>query len=144
MEEVEGAEVNLDLLEQELTRDEGKKAKPYKCTAGKTTIGIGRNLDDVGLSDEEIRFLFKNDIARVCADLDREIPWWRQLSESRQRVLANMCFNLGINGLLGFKNTLAKVHAGDWAGAAAGMRSSLWAKQVSARAERLATMMEEG
>jgi len=136
--------MNLDLLEQELTRDEGKKAKPYKCTAGKTTIGIGRNLDDVGLSDEEIRLLFKNDIARVCADLDREIPWWRSLSEARQRVMANMCFNLGIGGLLTFKNTLARIKAGDFLNAAAGMRASLWAKQVGARAERLAKMMEAG
>lgn len=136
--------MNLDLLEQELTRDESKKAKPYKCTAGKTTIGIGRNLDDVGLSDEEIRFLFKNDIARVCADLDREIPWWRSLSEVRQRVLANMCFNLGINGLLGFKNTLAAVREGRYKDAAAGMLASKWASQVGDRAQRLAKMMEVG
>jgi lysozyme len=136
--------VNLDLLEKELTRDEGKKAKPYKCTAGKTTIGIGRNLDDVGLSEEEIRFLFKNDIARVCADLDKRLPWWKSLSEARQRVLANMAFNLGIEGLLGFKNTLAKMQAGDYVGAAGGMRASLWARQVGARAERLAQMMEAG
>lgn len=136
--------MNLDLLEQELTRDESKKAKPYKCTAGKTTIGIGRNLDDVGLSDEEIRFLFKNDIARVCADLDREIPWWRSLSEVRQRVFANMCFNLGINGLLGFKNTLAAVREGRYKDAAAGMLASKWASQVGDRAQRLAKMMEVG
>lgn len=140
--------MNIAQLERELTLDEGKKNKVYKCSAGKNTIGIGRNLDDVGLSDEEISFLLRNDISRVCADLDRELPWWRQLSEARQRVLANMCFNMGIGnekaGLLSFKNTLAAVREGRFKDAAAGMLASKWASQVGARAERLAQMMEVG
>lgn len=136
--------MNLAQLERELAIDEGKKAKPYKCTAGKLTIGVGRNLDDVGLSDDEIAYLLRNDINRVCADLDRELPWWRQMSDARQRCAANMVFNLGIGGLLKFKNTLAAMKSGDYKGAAAGMRNSLWAKQVGARAERLAKMMEAG
>jgi lysozyme len=136
--------MNITQLEAELTRDEGKKAKPYKCTAGKTTIGIGRNLDDVGLSDDEIRFLLQNDINRCCVELDGRFAWWRQMSDARQRVLVNMCFNLGISRLLKFKNTLAAMSADDYKGAAAGMRNSLWAKQVGARAERLAKMMEAG
>jgi lysozyme len=136
--------MNLAQLERELTLDEGKRNKVYKCTAGKNTIGIGRNLDDVGLSDDEISYLLRNDINRVCADLDRELPWWRQLSEARQRVVANMCFNLGIRGLLGFKNTLAAMREGRYKDAAAGMRSSKWASQVNDRAERLAKIMEVG
>lgn len=136
--------MNIAQLEFELTRDEGKKAKPYKCTAGKTTIGIGRNLDDVGLSDEEISLLFRNDIARCMADLDRNFVWWRQMTDARRRVLVNMVFNLGISRLLQFKNTLAAMAAGDYKAAAAGMRNSLWARQVGARAERLARMMEAG
>lgn len=136
--------MNIAQLERELTLDEGKRNKVYKCTAGKNTIGIGRNLDDVGLSDDEIGYLLRNDINRVCADLDRELSWWRQMSDARQRSLANMAFNLGIGGLLKFKNTLVAMRAGDYKGAAAGMRASLWAKQVGARAERLAKMMEAG
>jgi len=140
--------MDLALLQQELTVDEGKKAKPYLCTAGKTTIGIGRNLDDVGLSESEIQLLFKNDIERVCSQLDATLPWWRAMSERRQRVLANMCFNMGIGdskrGLLSFRNTLASMQRGDYRAAARGMRDSAWATQVGARAERLAKMMEEG
>jgi lysozyme len=136
--------MNLELLEQELTRDEGKRKFAYKCTAGKTTIGIGRNLDDVGLTDEEIRLLFKHDIQRVCVDLDRALPWWRDMSDARQRVIVNMAFNLGINGLLKFKNTLAAMEAGECKRAAAGMLDSLWARQVGDRAKRLAKMMEAG
>lgn len=136
--------MNLDLLERELTIDEGKKAKPYLCTAGKTTIGIGRNLDDVGLSDEEISFLFKNDIARVCRDLDTYLPWWNTLTDARQRVLANMAYNLGIRGLMGFRNTLAFIREGEYEKAADGMLKSLWARQVGQRAVRLASMMRQG
>ena len=151
-------------LENELARDEGERLKAYRCTAGKRTIGIGRNLDDVGISAAECealgitlksciargitqaqsRALFANDIAGCERDLDRRLPWWRGLVPVRQRVLLNMCFNLGITRLLGFRNTLAMMKAGDFAGAARGMLASLWARQVGDRATRLATMMRSG
>lgn len=153
-----------DALATELIRDEGERFKVYRCPAGKRTIGIGRNLDDVrispaetaalgitlasvlknGITREQSRALFANDIAACERQLDAKLPWWRGLSDVRQRVLLNMCFNLGIGRLLGFKNTLARMERGDFVGAAAGMRASLWARQVGARAERLATMMEKG
>lgn len=153
-----------DALAAELIRDEGEKFRVYRCTAGKRTIGIGRNLDDVGISKAETaalgittasaiacgitpaqsRALFANDITACEQQLDAKLPWWRGLGDVRQRVLLNMCFNLGISRLLGFRNTLAKMGRGDFAGAAAGMRASLWARQVGARAERLAVMMEKG
>lgn len=136
--------MNIVELERELTLDEGKRNRVYIDSVGIETIGVGRNLQDRGLSDDEIAYLLKNDISSVCADLDRELPWWRQMTDARMRALANMCFNLGINRLLGFKNTLAAMKAGDYLVAAAGMRSSKWASQVGARAERLAKMMEQG
>jgi lysozyme len=128
----------------ELRRDEGVRSKPYRDTVGKLTIGVGRNLDDVGLSDEEIDYLLANDVARVKAEMDLAIPWWRDLDAVRQRALVNMCFNLGIHGLLGFRNTLAAIQAHDWPKAAAGMLESRWARQTGARAHRLAHMMETG
>lgn len=136
--------MNTDRLLAELTRDEGLRLKPYKCPAGKTTIGIGRNLDDVGISAAEAEHLCRNDVARVVAELDAALPWWRGLDEVRQRVLANMGFNLGVPGLLGFKNTLRKVKDGDYLGAAQGMLASKWAGQVGPRALRLAQMMRDG
>lgn len=140
--------MNIENLTAELIVDEALKLKPYHCTAGKLTIGIGRNLDDVGISPDEARYLLKNDIDRVCSQLDAALPWWRTMSERRQRVLANMCFNMGIGnstkGLLSFRNTLASMQRGDYRAAARGMRDSAWAKQVGARSERLAKMMEEG
>jgi lysozyme len=136
--------MNADLLIRELVRDEDLRTKPYRCTAGKLTIGIGRNLDDVGISTDEAYFLARNDVVKVVAELGRELPWWKDLDETRQRVLANMAFNLGIHGLLGFKNTLALIQAGKYLEAAQAMLSSKWAKQVGPRAERLALMMRDG
>ena len=134
----------MDALLAELRRDEGLRLKPYRCTAGKLTIGVGRNLDDVGISEAEADLLLRNDVARSMADLDEAIPWWRSLTEARQRVLVNMAFNLGATGLLGFRNTLAAIESGNYVKAANGMLQSLWASQVGERAVRLARMMVTG
>jgi lysozyme len=131
-------------LVDELFRDEGFRAKPYRCTAGKLTIGIGRNIEDRGITVDEARYLLRGDIALVRSEMDKHIPWWRDLDPVRRRVLENMCFNLGWPKLAGFKNTLAAIKAHDWERAAVGMLASLWAQQVGARAQRLATMMRTG
>jgi lysozyme len=136
--------MDSEKLIRELTRDEGLRLKPYRCSAGKLTIGIGRNLDDVGISHGEAEIMLRNDIARAEADLDRDLPWWKTLDEVRRRVLVNMAFNLGIRGLLGFKNTLELVRTGRYLDAAQHMLDSKWAKQVGPRAVRLATMMRDG
>jgi lysozyme len=136
--------MDRDALIRELTRDEALRLKPYRCTAGKLTIGVGRNLDDVGISQGEAEIMLRNDIAKVSAELDRDLPWWKTLDEVRQRVLANMAFNLGTHGLLGFKNTLRLVETGKYLEAAQAMLASKWAKQVGPRAERLALMMRDG
>lgn len=129
---------------EQIVLHEGKRNKPYRCTAGKLTIGVGRNLDDVGLSDDEIEYLLMNDLKRVQAELNKAIPWWEGLTPVRQKVLLDMGFNLGVPGLLGFKNTLALIKAGDYKQAAVNMLMSKWAKQVGTRAVRLAKMMETG
>lgn len=128
----------------ELRRDEGVRLKPYRCSAGRLSIGVGRNLDDVGISAAEAELLLDNDIARAATDLDRALPWWRGLSEGRQRALVNMAFNLGLPRLLGFSAMLAALRAGDYARAAAEALNSRWAGQVGARAARVAAMIREG
>lgn len=135
---------DMATLLAELKRDEGVRLKPYTDTVGKLTIGVGRNLTDVGISDDECTALLQNDIDKVLSQLDRSLPWWRKLDPVRQRVLVNMAFNMGMTGLLTFKNTLAAVQSGSYAAAAAGMLASKWATQVGARAERLADMMRTG
>ena len=136
--------MNIDQLSAQLIIDEGRRAKAYKDSVGKLTIGVGRNLDDVGLRDDEIKLMLQNDISEVCSALDKDLPWWSDMSEARQQVLANMCFNLGISRLLGFTNTLDAMKEGRFDAAANGMIASLWARQVGQRAQRLAQMMRNG
>lgn len=136
--------MNHDTMRAELIRDEGVKLKPYRDTVGKLTIGVGRNLDDVGISEAEAANLLDGDIERTARALDKALPWWRNLDDVRQRVVLNMAFNMGINSLRRFKNTLAAIQAGKYEDAATGMLASKWAQQVGQRAQRLASMMRKG
>jgi lysozyme len=144
--------MNFNLLFEELKRDEGFRSKPYRCTSGKLTIGIGRNLDDVGISETEAQFLLANDVREAAAELDRNIPWWRDMTDARQRALVNMCFNLGWPRLSLFKDLIAAMKAGDFVAAAAEALDSLWADQLDGkvdgkdgeRAVRIAKMLKEG
>lgn len=136
--------MNRGQLIVDLIRDEGKVLKPYRDTVGKLTIGIGRNLDDVGISEEEAKMLLDNDIAKVEAEIGVRLPWYGGLDEVRQRVLCNMAFNMGMPTLLTFVNTLRHIEHGEWDQAAAGMLNSKWAGQVGQRAARLAEMMRNG
>jgi lysozyme len=129
---------------RQLRLHEGERLKPYRCTAGKLTIGVGRNLDDRGISAAESAYLLGNDIDHHWRELVKALPWVEQLDEVRQRVLLDMAFNLGIGGLLGFKNTLATIKGGNYRKAGEMMLDSKWAGQVGQRADRLAVMMATG
>lgn len=137
---------DLELI-KELRRDEGVVDHAYQDSLGYWTIGVGRLIDKRKggkLTDEEIDYLLMNDVKECVADLDKNLPWWRSLSDARRRVLVNMRFNLGMAGLLGFKNTLKFIETGEYKRAASNMLLSKWAKQVGQRANRLAKMMEQG
>lgn len=130
-----------DLLELH----EGNERFPYRCTAGKLTIGIGFNLDDVGLYPEEIEFILRNRIRRTEAKLQRVVPAYRNLSMVRKIVLVDMAYNLGTSRFLKFEKMLAALELRDYKLAAAEMLDSKWArKDVGARAVRLAEMMRTG
>lgn len=134
-------------MKQELRRDEGFVPHAYQDHLGFWTIGIGRLIDKRkggGITEDEALHLLDRDIERFEQELDAKLPWWRTLDDVRQRVILNMAFNLGVNGLLGFKYTLAAVKAGDWEKAAQGMENSRWHDQVGERAVRLERMMRTG
>ena len=135
---------NPDLLESDLIRDEGLKLKPYTDTAGKLTLGVGRNLTDNGISKDEAIYLLRSDVANVEEDLDRHMPWWRDLPEPCARGLANMAFNLGLPRLSTFAIMLANLERKDFHGAAIECLASSWAEQVGQRAERIANLFIEG
>lgn len=136
--------MDLDVLKAELVRDEGLRLKAYRDSVGKLTIGVGHNLDDVGITYAAAMQMLEDDILDVMGQMDAQIEWWATLDDARQRVLANMAFNLGIKGLLGFQHMLAAAKVGNFEEAAEQMLSSKWATQVGARAVRLAQMMRTG
>ncbi len=136
--------MDINQLKQDLMRDEGTRLKPYEDSVGKLTIGIGRNLDDVGVTPDEALYLLNNDILKVTQALDKAFPWWTALSEPRQRALANMCFNMGFSRLLGFRQMLAALQAGNFEEASQQALNSEWAKQVGARANRISQLLATG
>lgn len=146
---------------QRLMVNEGCVLKSYRDTVGKLTIGIGRNLDDnpltieeqcyVGhncrslfISNEQAAYLCRNDLAKVRADLDKNLPWWRDLCPDRQYVMIDLCFNLGKNTLLTFKKTLNSIATGYYELAAKQLLQSKYAKQVGVRARRNAYCLKTG
>jgi lysozyme len=128
----------------QLARDEGCRLKPYKDTVGKLTIGIGRNLDDVGITIEEAHYLLSNDVTRADRDVSKNLPWSAGLDGVRQAVLINMCFNVGIGKLLTFKKMLAAMESGNWELAAGEILNSKYANDVGDRAKRLALQLMTG
>lgn len=139
--------MNIDKLIQELILDEGYKYETYEDHLGFLTLGVGHLVLDtdpeidkpVGtpVSEERVLECLNNDIETVCNELDRNMPWWKELGDEKMRVLANMCFNLGITRLLKFRKFLAALEAGDFETAGEEMMDSKWATQVGARATRL-------
>jgi lysozyme len=123
---------------------EGKKSKLYKCTAGKWSIGVGRNLEDKGLRPDEIELMFKNDIQEAVDELEKFFPWTKGLDPVRKYVLVDMSFNMGITVLRQFVNTLGMVQRGEYKKASEAMLQSKWASQVGNRARRLSKMMDTG
>ena len=126
----------------QLIEHEGMRLKPYKCPAGKTTIGIGRNIEDNGITEEEAIYLLKNDIAICVIDLQKIFDgrFWA-LPEIAQRVLVDMRFNLGGAGFRKFKKMIAAINANDFMTAALEMKNSRWSEQVGNRAKTLIQMM---
>lgn len=131
-------------VEDQLQRDEGIRLKPYKDSVGKLTIGIGRNLDDAGITEGEAKTLLVNDLAKVRVRLYGMLPWLSAINPARRAVLENMAFNIGVDGLLAFKQTISLIRAGDYESAGDEMLKSTWARQVGDRAVRLSKQMKTG
>lgn len=131
----------------QLKRDEGEVLHAYQDHLGYWTIGIGILIDKRkggGLRPEESEFIFRNRLKLLDAELSDRLPWISRLDPARKGVLINMAFQMGVTGLLGFKNTLAMIEAGRYQDAAKGMLESKWAKQTPARAQRLSNQMATG
>jgi lysozyme len=135
-------------LTRQLKGDEGVKPCVYLDHLGWKTIGVGRLVDDrkpgAGLRQIEIDFMLRNDIEDRINALSQKLTWFQDLDDARRGVLLSMSFQMGVDGLLGFKNTLKMIEQGNYEAAADGMLNSLWAKQTPARANRMAEQMRTG
>lgn len=152
-------------LMTQLEIDEGLRLYPYKCTAGRWSIGIGRNFEDNPFSIDELIFigikgrtfesileelnkkgisrgdalyLLENDVDKVYAQLKKQFSWFEFKPDIVQRVMSNLCFNLGLGRLLGFTKTLNAIKNDRWEIAAKELLNSKFAIQVGERANRLA------
>lgn len=134
----------MNKLKEQLRRHEGLRLHPYECSAGKITIGYGRNLDDVGISLSEAEGLLDADITNAIKELNKAFSWFGALDEVRQDVLINMCFNIGLPRLKKFKKTLAAIERGYFDVASREMMDSKWAVQVGSRAKELSLQMRTG
>lgn len=126
-----------------LMRDEGYRSKPYRCPAGHLTIGFGTNLD-AGLDEDEAMYLLEHRLQKAIAAC-LTFPWFVGLDEVRQTVVAMMVYQLGVDGVRGFRDMAAALERRDFAAAADAMLDSKWAElDTPARAQRLAMMMRSG
>lgn len=136
--------LNLKKLEDDLFDDEGYRKSAYQDHLGFWTIGIGTLIDErkgAGITVDEAKYLLRNRLATFFAEMDAKMPWWREHPEHVQRALANMAYQLGVNGLLGFRNTLAMVQAGRYDEAADNALKSLWARQTPNRAKKVTDLL---
>ena len=124
----------------------GKTFRECTCTTqGKLSIGIGRNIEDIGISLQEAQLLLRNNLEETEKDLARHWPWYTRLSPGRQRALANFHFNVGPGTFRDFTATLGLLARGDFAGAAAAFRTNRnYFRDVGPRAERIAVLLEHG
>ena len=134
----------LTPLQALLIKHEGLRLKPYTCTAGKTTIGVGRNLDDNGITESEAMSMLDRDIAVTVSALRDEFLWFADLDRTRKDAVISLGFNMGVRKLTTFKKFIAGMAAQQYETAAAEILDSAYATQVGKRAIELAGMIRTG
>ena len=131
-------------IEDLLIKHEGLRLKHYECTAGDITIGVGRNLESMGLSEDEVYYLLANDIRRCEQELTKAFDWFTHLDSVRQDAMMDMCFNLGMSRLRGFRDALREMSLSNYEAASIEFLDSNWAEQVGQRAITITNMIRTG
>lgn len=129
---------------QYIKTNEGLRLKPYRCTAGKLTIGYGRNIEDIGITESEADVLLNTDIATAVDACKKVFPNFTFLNSKRQTVLIDMMFNLGYPRFSKFVKMIEAVKSNNFDKAAVEILDSLYAKQVPNRANNNSRIMKEG
>ena len=124
-----------------IRRHERYRQFAYKDTAGKVTIGFGRNLDDHGVTKEEALIFLTSDVAVIRRRLSTAYPWFKDLSDARKAAIIDMVYNLGVQGFSEFKILILALSRREYETAASAMLASKWAGQVGRRALELSDMI---
>lgn len=132
--------MNKEELKQMLIDHEGLRLKPYHDNVGKLTIGVGRNLDDCGISNSEALIMLDNDICCII-DQMKCMPVFRALEDQRKMALIDMTFNLGFSGVKKFKRMWSALEQKNFSLASYEMLNSKWARQLPERATLLSQMI---
>tara|TARA_E500000331_G_scaffold68368_1_gene63027 strand:- start:1044 stop:1457 length:414 start_codon:yes stop_codon:yes gene_type:complete len=133
--------MDYDRLKKQLVVHEGLELKPYKCTANKTTIGVGRNIEEVGISEDEAMYLLENDIKNVVAQCQATFSWFDGLTDIRKEAIVNLVFNMGLSTFCKFKNTISYLEQGLYELAGTELLDSNYARQVGQRSVDVANMI---
>jgi len=133
--------MNLEAIRNRLVLEEGLKLTPYKCTANKLTIGVGRNIEDRGISHETAMQMLDEDIDIMVNELRQNLSWFDKQNDAIQGVLIDLCFNMGISRLLMFVQTLKLIEQGQYAMAADELLDSKYAAMLPARSKRNAEIL---
>ena len=136
--------MNRERLIVKLKQHEGFRSVPYNCSSGALTIGYGRNLDANGITQQESEMLLKNDVHDCEMFLRKTLSFFNVLTEPRQEVLLNMCFQLGDAGLMRFKRMIAALYNYDYEKASIEMLDSRWSEQCQERSKELSEVMRKG
>jgi lysozyme len=135
--------MDLHAFEDHLVWAEGEKLFLYRDSVGIQTIGVGHNIEEKGISKRVSRLMLKDDIQEVVEGC-RGLDYWNDLDSTRQLVVADMVFNLGLPRFLNFKKLNAALALGDYSLAAHEMEDSRWYRQVGRRAVKLQKAMITG
>ena len=146
--------MKFDRLYQRLKIDEGCKFEIYDDHLGYKTFGIGHLVKETDeeyggpcgepVSEERVMQCFRDDThtaIRECYGLYGE-SYFEDFPDEVQEILVNMMFNLGRPRLSKFKKMNAALKKEDWKEAAKEGRDSRWYRQVTNRAERLMSTLE--
>jgi len=130
-----------------IIKHEGFRSHAYQCTAGKWTLGFGRNVDKLGgkgISHDEGLMLLSNDIQEITQEVSKKLIWFQGLNEARKAAIVDMIYNLGFGGFGKFRQFQLAMARGDFQKASQEMLQSLWAKQVGSRADELSQIISTG
>lgn len=141
-----------------IEKHEGRRKKPYKCPAGKLTIGVGHNIDanplpidikihlaEYGYIDNEmIDRLLNTDIRHAVADCQVIFPAYNTMSDNRRMALVDFVFQLGFTGARRFTRSVNAINAEKWDDAARYMGESLWARQCPSRSKEVCALIKKG